>query len=114
MTVGVSLPKIRSRIMKRSPNPEEQCTAAELEAYGMESEMKVFVWITTSGAWLLSAKDSDNAYDQIIKKRIKTGQNKKEAEAWFDKDDQMCEIDGYFGPDACTIVNWLTDRNMGS
>lgn len=66
--------------------------------------MAQFVWITGHGAHLVEAKDRDEAYRKVIANRMAAGQTVEEAEAWFEKDDSLHEIDGlinnepYVGP----------------
>lgn len=53
-----------------------------------------FIWVCESGNWLIQAPTRELAYFRVIENRMAAGQTEEEATAWFNKDDQLLEIDG--------------------
>lgn len=83
--------------------------ASKLQAKKAEGELELrsYVWATASGSWLIKAKDYSDAWLQAIKNRmaaeIQAGTPPSdalgEATRWFNKDDELVEIDDNFNMD---------------
>jgi hypothetical protein len=72
-----------------NPGDEE-----EMEPIPHRSPDRAFVWMTGTGHYLVNAASEEDAYEKVIQHRMTSGQDRAEAEAWFDQEDRLEEIAG--------------------